>query len=431
MSTLIATSTAALSEGAVADRFVIVGTGEAGVRAANSLRERGFRGSITLIGAESGVPYERPPLSKELMTNTAEPSPVTIGGAAGLEAHDVVVVTSAVLAVDRGDRTVLLADGRNEPFDALLLATGAHARTLAVEGGKYAHTLRTYADAIGLRTAFQPGVRVVLIGAGFIGLELAASARTRGCDVVVLEAAERPMGRAVPAEIADVITARHLAAGVDIRCNQLIESIERIDAGDDQRYRICFDDGDALECDVVVAGIGAAPNISLAVDAALEIFNGIAVDQSLRTSDPGIFAAGDCCSFPHPLFDDRRIRLEAWRNAQDQGAHAAGAMLGDATPFSAVPWFWSDHYELGLQIAGLPDAASHEVVRVRPDGATVRFGLDAAGRLVSASGVAEGTSIGRDIRLAERMIAGRLRPDMTALVDPLVTLKSLLATSGT
>jgi 3-phenylpropionate/trans-cinnamate dioxygenase ferredoxin reductase component len=234
------------------------------------------------------------------------------------------------------------------------------------------------------------------------------------------------LGRSVPAELAEVLVTRHQVAGVDIRCNQVVQSIESIGSDLSVGYRIGLADGGSLDCDIVVVGIGATPQVFLAEEAGLDISNGIAVDSLLRTSDLGIYAAGDCCSFPHPLFDDRRIRLEAWRNAQDQGIHVAGAMLGDKTPFSAVPWFWSDHYELGLQIAGLSDAASHEVVRVRTDGATVRFGINPAGRLVSASAVGPGTSIARDIRLAERLITQRAHPDPAALIDPLVTLKSLL-----
>ena len=410
-------------------QFVIVGTGEAGIRAATSLRARGFQGSITLIGDEQGLPYERPPLSKEMMTSTSDPVAATIAGASTLADQNISLVTGAATSIDRDARQVALGDGRRISFDALLLATGARARTLAIEGGKYAHTLRTYDEAVALRVAFRPGARVVLVGAGFIGLELAASARTRGCDVVVLESAPRPLGRAVPAEISAVLVARHRLAGVDIRCGQVIQCIERIDNGAGFGNRVRLGDGDSLECDIVIAGIGATPNVSLAEDAGLELSNGIAVDSSLQTSDPGIFAAGDCCSFPHPLFDNRRIRLEAWRNAQDQGAHAAGAMLGDSTAFAAVPWFWSDHYELGLQITGLGDAASHEVVRVRTDGATVRFGLDPTGRLVSASAVGTGTTIARDIRVSERLIAQHARPSQAALADPLVTLKSLLISS--
>jgi 3-phenylpropionate/trans-cinnamate dioxygenase ferredoxin reductase subunit len=408
------------------DQFVIVGAGEAGVRAANSLRDGGFGGSILLISDEPGTPYERPPLSKEFMTNPIEPSATPIGGANLLLEHQVRRIESSVVAIDRVTRSIELVDGRREPFDALLLATGARARSLSIDGGKYAETLRTHDDAIRLRSAFQAGSRVALIGAGFIGLELAASARTRGCDVVVLEAAPRAMGRAVPAEIADILIARHLTAGVDIRCSQVVDSIERLDHGDAPIYRIHLAVGDPVDCDVVVAGIGSAPNVELAAQAGLELANGIAVDSCLTTSDPNIFAAGDCCSFPHPLFDDRRIRLEAWRNAQDQGAHAAAAMLGDSTPFSVVPWFWSDQYELGVQLAGLPEVAESEVVRTRPDSSQVRFGLNATGRIVSASGVAVGTSIARDVRIAERLISQRCEPDPVALADPTVMLKSWL-----
>lgn len=181
-----------------------------------------------------------------------------------------------------------------------------------------------------------------------------------------------------------------------------------------------------VDCDVVVAGIGAVPNTALAATAGLAIDNGIAVDQRLRTSDPLIFAAGDCCSFPHLLYGGRRIRLEAWRNALDQGAHAAASMLGHEEPYSSVPWFWSDQYDLGLQVAGLPDEAADTVFRERPDGSSISFGLDAGGRLGSASGVAAGASIGRDVRIAEMLIAALAAPSLAVLRDPHVNLKQLL-----
>jgi 3-phenylpropionate/trans-cinnamate dioxygenase ferredoxin reductase subunit len=220
------------------------------------------------------------------------------------------------------------------------------------------------------------------------------------------------------------MAARHLAAGVELRCGVGIERIEPVE-GNDHRggARIVLTDGSAVEVDVVVAGVGALPNTELAAAAGLEVDNGIAVDRFLRTSDPVIFAAGDCCSFPHPLY--RRIRLEAWRNAFDQAEVVARNLLGAEEPYERIPWFWSDQYELGLHIAGLPSAATEEVLRVRPDGAVLRFGLDADGRLVAASAVAAGTGIAKDIRLAELLIARGARPDPAALADPSVNLRAL------
>jgi 3-phenylpropionate/trans-cinnamate dioxygenase ferredoxin reductase subunit len=181
-----------------------------------------------------------------------------------------------------------------------------------------------------------------------------------------------------------------------------------------------------LAFDTVVAGVGAVPETGLAEKAGLAIDNGVRVDDRLTTSDPDIFAAGDCCSFPHPLYGGHRIRLEAWRNAQDQGRAVARNMLGDERPFAAVPWFWSDQFDLTLQIAGLPDAAAQEVVRDRPDGVTIRFGLGDDGRLLSAAAIGTGNAVAKDIRLAEMLIARRAVPDSATLADPAVPLKSLL-----
>jgi 3-phenylpropionate/trans-cinnamate dioxygenase ferredoxin reductase subunit len=408
----------------MSDRVVIVGAGECGARVAQALRERGWDGDVTLIGAETDLPYERPPLSKRALTDELEPGPATICsgerfGELGID----VVLGVAVDSIDRDARQVGLGDGRSISFGHLVLATGARARTLgAVDGADEALTLRTRADASRLRQFLTPGTRVIVVGGGFIGLEVAASARQRGCDVVVVELAQQVMGRVVPPDVAAVMAARHVAEGVDLRCGVEITTIDRNGSG----TRVHLGDGATIDGDVVVAGVGAVPNTELGERAGLAIDNGIAVDEQLQTSDPTIFAAGDCCSFPHPLYGGRRIRLEAWRNAQDQANHVAARLTGAADPYHVVPWFWSDQYDLGLQIAGLPDAATTTVTRVRADRTEVRFGLDHDGRLVAATGVAPGTGIAKDIRLAEMLIASRAAPDPAALADPTVNLKRLL-----
>jgi 3-phenylpropionate/trans-cinnamate dioxygenase ferredoxin reductase component len=406
------------------DRVVIVGAGECGARVAQALRERGWDGSVTLIGAEADLPYERPPLSKRALTDETEPAPVTICSGARFDELGVdVVLGGGVDAIDRGARQVRLGDGSPIGYEHLVLAMGARARTLgSIGGGDLAITLRTRADATRLRELLTSGARVVIVGGGFIGLEVAASARQRGCDVAVVELAARVMGRVVPADVADVIAARHVAEGVDLRCSVGIAAITRHGAS----LRVRLADGATLDGHVVVAGVGAVPNTELAEHAGLAIDNGVAVDEHLQTSDAAIFAAGDCCSFPHPLYGGRRIRLEAWRSAQDQANHVAPRLTGGHEPYQVVPWFWSDQYDLGLQIAGLPDAASSTIVRVRADGAEIRFGLDHEGRLVAATGLAPGTGIAKDIRLAEMLIAERASPPAAALADPAVSLKSLL-----
>jgi 3-phenylpropionate/trans-cinnamate dioxygenase ferredoxin reductase subunit len=261
-----------------------------------------------------------------------------------------------------------------------------------------------------------------VIGGGFIGLEIAASARARGCDVTLIELGPRLLTRGVPREIADIIAGRHRAAGVRVVLGARLAGVET--QGD--QHAVVLDDGTRIACDGVVAGIGAVPETALAEAGGLAVENGVRADETLRTSDPEIFAAGDCCSFPHPLFNGRRIRLEAWRNAQDQGALAARNMLGADEPYATVPWFWSDQYDLSLQIAGLPDEGAEAVARGLGDGAAMYFHRAGDGRLVGASAVGPIAKVAREVKLAEMLIARQARPDPALLADPGVRLKELL-----
>ncbi|OCP18573.1 MULTISPECIES: FAD-dependent oxidoreductase [unclassified Ensifer] len=406
------------------NRIVIVGAGECGARAAFALREKGYEGDITLIGAEPHLPYERPPLSKEGLVEQLGPKHVADADryqSAGIK----VLTGAAVEGIDRGAKTVRMADGREFSYDRLLLATGASPRHFPGQSQTTPLTrmLRTHADAEAIRLKLAPGNTLAVIGGGFIGLELAATARKLGADVVILEGLPRVLSRGVPEEIAAVVAERHKLEGVDIRCNARIVGIE---AGK-ERAHIKLGDGDSLVADLVVVGIGAVPNTALAEAAGLAVDNGIAVDETLRTSDPDIFAAGDCCSFPLGHYDGRRIRLEAWRNAQDQGTLAAANLLGAAEAIANVPWFWSDQYDLTLQIAGLAEGAVATVRRDLGDGAFILFHLDASGRLISASGIGTGNAVARDIRLAEMMIAAGKRPNPQALGSSETKLKALLA----
>jgi 3-phenylpropionate/trans-cinnamate dioxygenase ferredoxin reductase subunit len=283
--------------------------------------------------------------------------------------------------------------------------------------------LRTFADALAIRAHLSAGNRIAVIGGGFIGLELAASARKLGAAVTVIEAQPRILMRGVPAEIAEVIHRAHEAEGVAVLTGQGITAI----ADDGTEVRIALADGQMMTADLAVIGIGAVPVTGLATEAGLSVDNGIAVDATLRTGDPDIFAAGDCCSFPLAIYSGRRVRLEAWRNAQEQGALAARNMLGAGEAQSAVPWFWSDQYGLSLQIAGLSDEGKSTVRRDLDDGAFILFHLDGDGRLVAASGIGPGNAVARDIRLAEMLIAKRARPAPEALGSQAVKLKSLLA----
>ncbi|WP_413803711.1 NAD(P)/FAD-dependent oxidoreductase [Streptomyces iranensis] len=405
--------------------MVVVGGGECGARAAFALREAGWNGPLTLVGAEAVPPYERPPLSKSMMTGPHASAPATICDTEILRnaGIDFIAGTTAT-DIDRDNHEVVLAHGRRIAYRRLLVATGATARPLpipgaAADGVRY---LRSHSDALALRDRLRPGARIGVIGGGFIGLELAASATMRGCAVTVVELAPRLMSRGTTPQIAAVVAARHERAGVDVRCGTGVARLERRDGA----TLLELTTGETLLCDTVVAGIGAVPETTLAQKAGLAVDNGVRVDTRLTTSDPDVFAAGDCCSWPHPLYGDRRIRLESWRNAQDQGGAAARNMLGADEPFATVPWFWSDQYDLTLHIAGLPDAATTEVVRRRHDGVEIRFGLGPDGRLLTASAIGTEGAAAQDIRLAELLIARRATPHSTTLADPTVSLKALL-----
>lgn len=404
--------------------MVIVGAGETGARTAMTFREIGFAGPITLIGEEDHPPYERPPLSKAVLQSVDAPTVPRIADAVRFDELAITHLTGSVaVLIDRDKHVVRLASGRLIPYDRLLLATGAVPRRLTIPGGQALRYLRNYGDALAVREQLRPGKHIVLIGAGFIGLEVAASAVARGARVTVIEVAPRILIRGVPSEIADHVAARHHAAGVEIVTGAGIARIDTTATG----LVVVLADGARIEADLVVAGIGVLPDVALAENAGLATNNGIAVDGQLATSDPDIFAAGDCCSFPHALYGERRIRLEAWRNAQDQGAFAARAMLGASDPYAVVPWFWSDQHDLTLQIAGLVDEGVTTVMRDLGDGARLFFHLAGDGRLVAASGIGPTGKVAKDIRLAEMLIARRAGPAPASLASPAVKLKALLA----
>lgn len=399
--------------------MVIVGGGKAGARAAVAFRENAWKGPITLVSDEALAPYDRPPLSKAAITDDAEPQPTYLldeGMITSLEVN--FLRGAAATALDRTAKTLTLADGKNVPYDRLLIATGAEPRKLSQKGSECALMLRDFADTVKIRNEFSRGKCIAIIGGGFIGLELAASAAVRGCSVTVIEAQPRILMRGVTQEIAARVAARHVAAGVTILAGASIAQIDH--------NRIVLSDGREIAADIVIAGIGASPRIKLGEQAGLAIDNGIACNTYLQTSDPYIFAIGDCCSFPHPVFGNERLRLEAWRNASDQAIVAVENMLGGQRQYEAVPWFWSDQFDLTLQIAGLPHLGVSVVKRVPKDDASILCHLDADGRLVGASGIGQGNTIARDIRLLEMLIGKRASPDAALLADPAFQLKSLL-----
>jgi 3-phenylpropionate/trans-cinnamate dioxygenase ferredoxin reductase component len=398
--------------------MVIVGGGMAGARAIVSLRANGWDGPITLISEETLLPYDRPPLSKAMLTEEQEPSPTYLLDESMIASLKADFVRGArAIGIDRAKKTVVLEDGRAIAYEKLLIATGAKPRRLTIEGGELAYTLRDFADGDHLRSRLRASATAAIVGGGFIGLEVAASARKLGCNVTLVEAQPRILMRGVPEEIAKVVHARHVEAGVTMQVGTALKAVET--------DGILLADGHKVKAEIVIAGIGAAPEVGLAKDAGLAVENGIICDETLKTSDPDIYAAGDCCSFPHRLFGNKRMRLEAWRNATDQANVATANMLGGTKSYDAVPWFWSDQYDLSLQIAGSPGDGVETVRRQVGEGFVI-FHRDATGRLVGASGIGPGNSIARDVKLAEMLIARQAAPAATALADPATPLKALL-----
>ncbi|CAG4887559.1 NAD(P)/FAD-dependent oxidoreductase [Paraburkholderia saeva] len=404
--------------------MVIVGAGQCGARTAHALRENGWEGEITLLGNEGLAPYDRPPLSKAVLLGQKTTAQCALFNDAFYRDNRIDLrVDAPVSSIDRAERKVVLGDGRSVSYHRLLIATGAEPRRLAVPGATLAgvHLLRAVPDALSIVDELTPGRRIAIVGAGFIGLEIAATAITRGCEVVVIEAAARALMRAVPEVVAGYLVERHRQMSVDVR---FATQVERI-LGESRVTGLKLSDGATLECDAVIVGVGVTPRTALAEAAGIDVADGIAVDDTLRTNDPYVFAAGDVCSFPHRLFR-RRIRLECWKNAEDHARVVARNMLDYGETYSAVPWFWSNQYDMTIQIAGMPAFGTTSVVREVGSASRLFFALDGEGVLVGASGVGQVSEVARDVRVAQELIARRARIDPAVLKDPSAKLKSLL-----
>lgn len=393
--------------------LVIVGAGHAGGRAALTLREEGYSGRVMLIGDEPHLPYERPPLSKGLLQGATDLASCSLCDGARLAELGIEhVAGNPVSRLEPAHNRLQLADGQWLAYSGLLLATGGRARRLPQHLPHMLY-LRTHDDAVALRAALRPGTRLVVIGGGFIGLEVAATARSMGCEVTVLEAGSRLAGRVLPPIISEALLALHRDHGVDVRLNVTLESIHA-DA-------VQLVGGQVLSCDLVVVGIGMQPNLELAAAAGLDVGQGIRVDAQLRTSVANIFAAGDVCEFQ---LGGVYQRQETWRNAEAQGRHAALSLLGRELPFDALPGFWSDQFDWGLLTVGAMTAQM--VTRYLPTGGVLLFYLHGDGHLQGACGWAPGNSVARDIKLCERLIAARIPLTAANLSDPEQSLKHLL-----
>ena len=398
--------------------IVVVGAGQAGAALVAKLRALGHVGPLTLVGDEPVPPYQRPPLSKAYLKGEATRERLFLRPPSFYEGERIDLLTgTAVAAIDRGDRAVVLADGRRLPYDRLALTTGARPRRLpANRGGDLPGVLlmRALADADALAAAVRPGARALIVGGGYIGLEAAAVLREKGLAVTLVEAAPRNLARVAAPATADYFRTLHRAHGVTIRES---DGLERL-IGEGMVTGAVLADGTKVAADLVLVGIGVEPEVRLAAEAGLAIDNGVAVDTFGRTSDPAIFAAGDATSFPHA---GTRVRLESVPNAIDQAEAVAAAMLGGREPYVARPWFWSDQYDVKLQIAGLNAGWERTTVRpgARPGSRSVWYWQ--GDRLLSVDAMNDP----RAYMTAKRWIEAGVSPEPDAVADPATDLRAL------
>ncbi len=404
----------------MSEHLLIVGGGQAAVQAIHSVRQNGYAGRISVVCDERSAPYQRPPLSKKYLAGELPRERLALRPEAWYRERAVNLVIGARAAeLEPAARRVRLEDGQALHYDALVLATGSRVRRLHVPGADLAgiHYLRTLADVDAIAPSLVPGRRLVLVGAGYIGLEVAAVAASRGVEVTALEAADRIMGRVVGAEVSQFYQQQHSAAGVDIHCGAVVTRF----SGTTAVEAVETATGDHFPCDFVIVGVGVEPAVELAAAAGLPCDGGIVVDQRARTADPLIVAAGDCTSHPHPLAIGR-VRLESVQNAIEQAKAAAANFAGEPRAYTEVPWFWSDQYDLKLQIAGLTQG--HEARAVRGDPANRSFAVYyfRDDKLIAV----EAVNAPRDFLFAKKAIAAGLEVTGAQLEDPAVELNTLL-----
>jgi len=406
----------------VSAHIVILGAGHAGGAVAALLRQYGWKGPITLIGGEPVPPYQRPPLSKGWLKDESDLPALLLRPGSFYAANSIDLrLSSPATEIDPHGRTVGLASGDRVAYDHLILATGARARTLAVPGGDLAGILqlRTVADADQLKAALRPGLRLAIVGAGYIGLEAAASARTMGAEACVVEREARVLARVASPLLSDFFQRRHEAGGVGIL---LAAAVEAFNAADGRVSGVRLTDGRHIPCDAALIAIGAVPNDALARAAALDCADGIIVDGEARTSDPAIRAIGDCTHRPLPRYQ-RTGRLESVPNALEQAKQAASSLCGRGPPAPEVPWFWSDQYEVRLQIAGLLFDVSDSVVRGDPaSGSFAIFHLAADGTVQSV----EAVNAPGDFMAGRAMVGRRTQVAAARLQDVSCSLRELV-----
>jgi len=398
---------------------VIAGAGHAAGQTIVSLRQGGFAGRIVLVGEEPYLPYQRPPLSKKFLAGEVDVARLLLRQEKFYVEHAVDVrLNTRVTDLEPGARAATLSTGERLGYDKLVLATGSRVREVSLPGSRLpgVHYLRTIEDVDRIRDHFRPGASLVIVGAGYIGLEVAAVAITHGLKVTVIEMADRVMARVEAPPFTDFMARVHRAAGVEIRCNTGVRSF----TGDTRLRGVVGSDGVEIPADLAIVGIGIVPNVELAEAAGLVCNNGIMVDEYCRTSDADVLAVGDCTNHPNPLLG-RRLRLESVHNAQEQAKTAATTILGRLEPYAQIPWFWSDQYDLKLQMVGLPSSTEQTELRGDPESRSFAvFFLD-DGRLTACYAV----NSPREFMVSKKLIALGARPEPTLLRDTSVPFKDI------
>ncbi len=401
---------------------IVVGSGQGGFQLAASLRDEGYQGPVTLVGDEPGLPYQRPPLSKSFLAGKAEPGQIELRPAAFFAERNIALIApDRVTAIDRGARRVTLASGASLDYEHLVLATGARARMPAIAGVNLQGVLalRTRADAQALLGRLREARRLVVVGAGFIGLEVAVMARQLGLEVRVIEFADRVLSRALSPLTADYLAQAQLARGVQF---SLGTGVTAFTGSDGRVEAVLTSGGESVPADLVVVGIGVEPNVDLAASAGLQLQDGIVVDRHLATSDPAISAIGDCARYPAG-YCDAPVRIESVQNAVDQARCVAARIAGKAAPYAKVPWFWSDQGDNRLQIAGLAAAGDSAVLRGEPGSGKFSVLRFRDGRLSAV----ESINSAADHMAARKLLAAATPISPAQAADTSVKLAALVA----
>lgn len=402
------------------ERVVIAGAGHAAGQTIATLKKQKFAGQIVLIGDEPYLPYQRPPLSKKFLSGDLSAERLHVKPESFYSDPKIEVrLETPIVAIDRDSKTLRTVHGDSISYDKLVLALGSRVRRLSIDGADLdgVHYLRTIADVNSIRAELKNRKHAVIIGAGYIGLEVAAVIRQLGLDVTVVEMADRVMSRVVSAEISDFYQIEHTSHGVKLRLSTGITAFR----GSDRINAVEIADGEQVPADFAVVGVGIVPNTELAADAGLIVDDGIVVDDQCQTNDSNIYAVGDCTAHPNAIYN-RQLRLESVHNALEQAKTAASNICGNEAHYSQVPWFWSDQYDLKLQIAGLSTGYDDVIIRGNPADRSFACLYLKDGRLIATDAV----NSPRDFLQSKVLIAGQLRIDRDKLADANVQLKDLL-----